>query len=191
MPMLTRRSSPFFAALVVALTAAPLTAVSAQEVIDPPAVDDAIDQTTPLFATGPDAADRLVGDDTDELVARLETEPSLAVDRNGELLIVEPLRAEEDEPIDEEELVGDTDTDGTADDPETEPVSPRASDAAVAATFAMTSKPGALQTVVLDVDGHRTLGTRWNAARDGSAVGSEAIDSAPYDLDGDPTTLTE
>jgi PKD repeat protein len=49
--------------------------------------------------------------------------------------------------------------------------------------FQLHSLPGAPRVIYLDFDGHVTTGTSWNSSRTGGA----AINSAPFDFDGNPS----
>jgi hypothetical protein len=53
--------------------------------------------------------------------------------------------------------------------------------------FQLHSLPGATRVIYLDFNGHTTSGTIWNS----SFTGGAAIASAPFDLDGDPTTFND
>ena len=48
------------------------------------------------------------------------------------------------------------------------------------------SRPGSSRVVYLDVDGHQTTGTPWNA----NATPGPSFWSGPYDVDGDPTSMS-
>lgn len=52
-------------------------------------------------------------------------------------------------------------------------------------TFKLHSRPGSNRVIFLDFDGHVTSGTSWNT----NYTGGAPINSAPYSLDGDPTTF--
>lgn len=52
--------------------------------------------------------------------------------------------------------------------------------------FQLHSLPGATRVIYLDFDGHVTRGTAWNSAY----MGGADIVSAPFDLDGDPSTFS-
>lgn len=52
--------------------------------------------------------------------------------------------------------------------------------------FKLHSLPGATRVIYLDFNGHTTSGTAWNS----STTGGADIVSAPFDLDGDPTTFS-
>jgi len=53
-------------------------------------------------------------------------------------------------------------------------------------TFKLHSRPGSNRVIFLDFDGHVTSNTSWNT----SYTGGAPINSAPYSLDGDPTTFS-
>jgi PKD repeat protein len=52
-------------------------------------------------------------------------------------------------------------------------------------TFKLHSRPGSNRVIFLDFDGHVTSGTSWNT----SYTNGQPINSAPYSLDGDPSTF--
>lgn len=52
-------------------------------------------------------------------------------------------------------------------------------------TFLLNSKPGSSRTIYLDFDGHTTSGSSWNA----NYTSGADIVSAPFDVDGSPTTF--
>ncbi|HEY8559133.1 MAG TPA: PKD domain-containing protein [Pyrinomonadaceae bacterium] len=54
-------------------------------------------------------------------------------------------------------------------------------------TFKLHSRPGSNRVIYLDFNGHVTSGTSWNS----SYTGGQPINSAPYSLDGDPTTFNQ
>lgn len=62
---------------------------------------------------------------------------------------------------------------------------PRAAAAAADDVRTLHSRPGATKVVHLDLDGATLSATAWN-----TAVGSDPVAAAPYDTDGDPSTLS-
>ena len=52
-------------------------------------------------------------------------------------------------------------------------------------TFKLHSRPGSNRVIFLDFDGHVTSGTSWNT----NYTNGQPINSAPYSLDGDPSTF--
>jgi hypothetical protein len=59
------------------------------------------------------------------------------------------------------------------------------SDPATTDAFALHSRPEASRTIYLDWNGHTTTGTSWNSLK-----GIDPIVSAPFDVDGSPTTFS-
>jgi len=177
------RSSPLFAALIIALGVG-LTAPAAgqdgtdQVAVDPPATELTVVGTTNGFTEG-------------ELRDLLDRDASLTIDANGELLYLDPLPVtEESDPDSEPELDSEPGQDpqpGIDSEPgldvsgATSSALPEAVQIDEALTLA--SLQGARHTIVLDVDGHVTTDTSWNAVDDGPA-----IISGPFDLDGDPSS---
>jgi hypothetical protein len=53
-------------------------------------------------------------------------------------------------------------------------------------TFLLHSRPGASKVIYLDFDGHTTAGTLWNS----NYNNGQPIVSAPFDLDGNPSTFS-
>ncbi|MCB1014037.1 MAG: carboxypeptidase regulatory-like domain-containing protein [Acidimicrobiales bacterium] len=98
------------------------------------------------------------------LESLLLTDPTLAVDPDGELLYV-------DEPAPGE---------GAGPAPEVDP-GPEPAPPTDDAVFELHSLPGASHVIYLDFDGSTTTGTSWN-----SSSGIDPIVSPPYDLDGSP-----
>ena len=178
-----RRPSLPLAALVISLSIGLLDPTAAQEPTFP--APDIVDDDE-LFATGPAAVDRLGADlaavaeandvDEDRLRRLLELDTTLAVDPNGELLYLDPLAAE---GPDEVEPDSDSDSDPEPEETEAEAERSERGDG----TPELASLPGATKTLLLDFDGHRTVGSSWNAA-----TGRDTIATGPYDLDGDPAT---
>jgi PKD repeat protein len=54
-------------------------------------------------------------------------------------------------------------------------------------TFQLHSRPGSNRVIYLDFDGHVTSGTSWNT----SYTNGQPINSAPFSIDGDPTTFNQ
>ncbi|MDP3073286.1 MAG: PKD domain-containing protein [Opitutaceae bacterium] len=125
---------------------------------------------------------RAYGLDAQRLATMLRTQPSLGVDINGLLtfacdgLAVRPGAARQGGPAH---------APGNA-------ITASSSTAQLAAgatvdVFQLHSLPGATRVIYLDFTGHTTSGTIWNSAFTGGAT----IVSAPFDLDGDPTTFND
>ncbi len=164
------RSSPLFAALVIALLVGLMAPAAGQEatveiVVDPPATDLSVVAATYGFTT-------------DEIIELLDSDPSLRIDANDELLYVDP-RPETDDTDTGANDSADVDAGEMPSLSVLEPVR-------LDEELTLASLPGARHTIVLDIDGHVTTGTSWNAADDGPA-----IISGPFDLDGDPSSWSE
>lgn len=119
---------------------------------------------------------RLNGIEPHALEALLSREHDLWVDRNGHLLYVceglaVPAGADTTTVADASSAVTGmtTTTDGVT----------TATDA-----FKLHSLPGAARVIYLDLNGHTTSGTAWNS----NFTGGVNIVSAPFDMDGDPTS---
>ena len=106
----------------------------------------------------------------DPLDVASDADETLTVDANGELLFIDPPAPEdaEDEPDDEPDAPAPEEPDAPIDeivigfgidDQSAE------EGAAIPAEFHLASLPGAAKTILLDFDGHRTVGTSWNEAR--------------------------
>jgi len=176
------RSSPLFAALIIALLVALMAPAAGQEpteqtTVDPPATDLSVVATTNGFTE-------------DELIELLDSDPSLAVDTNGELLYLDP-RPTTDDADPGSTSDPDPDPDAGAGDPagsdedETPSLSVLES-VQLDEDLTLASLPGARHTIVLDIDGHVTTDTSWNARDDGPA-----IISGPFDLDDDPSSWSD
>ena len=128
----------------------------------------------------PDVA-RAYGMDAQKLATLFQTQPSLGVDINGVLIFAcdgLAVRPNAGRP-------GNSATPGNA-------ITANSSTAQIAAgaavdVFQLHSLPGASRVIYLDFDGHTTSGTIWNS----SFTGGATIVSAPFDLDGDPTTFND
>ncbi len=112
---------------------------------------DRLPDTARAYGLSPGQLNRMFLDD-----------PTLAVDRRGELLYADEL-APGEEAI--EASAGEL---TAAAPPTTDPV------------FALSSRPGADHTIYLDFDGHTASGTTWNSGA--------TIVSPPYDIDSAPET---
>lgn len=100
-----------------------------------------------------------------QLEAELRADETLHVDRNGELLYVDPLAPGEPAPPESQGAPTE------AGPPTTDPV------------FFLHSRAGADHTIYLDFDGHTTSGTSWN-----SAYGIDPIVSPAYNISGTADT---
>jgi PKD repeat protein len=169
--------------LVAALIVAGGTRSSAQPVKDVnlPAPARGAAAVAALGAHLPEVA-KAYGMDAQRLVTLLQTQPSMEVDVRGALLFacdglaVDPATLHRRNPLRSSE--------GADVVTATSSVTLLASGGAVDA-FQLHSLPGATRTLHLDFDGHVTRGTAWNSAYTGGAD----IVSAPFDLDGDPSTF--
>jgi PKD repeat protein len=136
----------------------------------------------------PDVA-KAYGLEAQDLVTLFQTQPSLGVDTGGALLfacaglsatehgkLVEG-RAKSDNGDKTEEVAG--------------AMTPNSSVTSIATgssvdAFKLHSLPGVSRVIFLDFNGHTTSGTSWNGYNGGSP-----IVSAPFDLDGDPSTFND
>ncbi|WP_414664691.1 PKD domain-containing protein [Horticoccus sp. 23ND18S-11] len=121
-----------------------------------------------------------------ELVTLFRTQPALGVDRGGVLLVAcDGLAVTADGKL-VDGSGGPAETAGpdanalTVDSSVTQLANGSTIDA-----FRLHSLPGVKRVILLDFDGHVTAGTSWNS----SYTSGAAIASAPFDLDGDPTTF--
>ena len=118
-----------------------------------------------------------------ELIALFKNQPALGVDLQGALLFsCDGLAVR----MDGSRL------DKAAADvaPSSEALTPNSSVTLLASgtsvdAFKLHSLPGVSKVIYLDFDGHITSGTSWNS----SYAGGAPIESAPFDLDGDPSTF--
>ncbi|WP_414663018.1 PKD domain-containing protein [Horticoccus sp. 23ND18S-11] len=123
----------------------------------------------------PDVA-RAYGLEAQGLATLLQTQPSLGVDQSGSLLFIcdglsvdaRSLHAKGPKSESSDALTTSSST--------SQLVAGNAVDA-----FQLHSLPGATRVIYLDFDGQTTSNTSWN--------GGATIISAPFDLDGDPTTF--
>lgn len=105
------------------------------------------------------------------LTTLLQTQPALGVDRDGLLnFVCEAPPASALAP--QNATTATSSSSGTV-------------SAATADALHLHSFPGAQRVIYLDFDGHTTSGTQWNK----SFTGDSAIQSAPFDVDGSPSTF--
>ena len=134
------------------------------------------------------AVARAYGMEANHLVTLLQTQPSMGVDKNAALLFAcEGLAVRADGSLvhGRGERGNNAGTTGEAMTPNSS-VTMLANGSAVDA-FKLHSLPGVTRFILLDFNGHTTSGTSWNS----SYNGGNAIVSAPFDLDGDPSTFSE
>jgi PKD repeat protein len=118
---------------------------------------------------------RAYGLDANGLAALFRLQPSLGVDTGGALFFAcDALAVPAGAPL---ALNGSTV--GT--------MSTTTSTPSSADVLTLHSLPGASKVILLDFTGHTTSGTNWNSAY----AGGSSIVSAPFDLDGDPSTFNE
>jgi PKD repeat protein len=134
---------------------------------------------TALGAHLPDVA-KAYGLTSQQLVTLLQTQADLGVDRKGALLFaceglaIAPGKSSLAKP-------------GAANGAVADALTPNSSVTIIASggsvdAFQLHSLPGVTRVIYLDFTGHTTSGTAWNSSGD--------IVSAPFDLDGDPTTFS-
>jgi hypothetical protein len=168
----SRRRRVAFVMVAVLLAIGAMSTVSVDE-----SASAAPTRSRGAYASGRAAVDRLGTDlpavaaehrlDPGTLRRMLLTDPTLAVDRDGELAYFEELPPYEP-AVPATTLEADLVTvSSSADHPE----------------FGLASLPGAAHTIYLDFDGHTTTGTTWN-----TQFGMTNLVSPPFDRDGDPTT---
>ena len=117
------------------------------------------------------------------LQALIRRDRDLWVDREGHLLYVcEGLTIEGDADV-EAAIDDDATEDATTAESEIESSSavPSSTDA-----FKLHSLPGGARKIYLDFTGHTTSGTSWNS----NYTSGKSIVSAPFDMDGSPTTFS-
>ena len=116
------------------------------------------------------AVARKHGKSPEELRRLLLEDETLFLDPNDRLLYIDPARNQELDVYSAN--------------------SPSVSEAApfpYSQTFALHSRPGSSRVIYLDFNGHVTSGTQWN----NSFTGGQAINSAPFSIDGDPNTFNQ
>ena len=118
------------------------------------------------------------GLDPQELATLFQLQPSLGVDTAGALLVSCDLKIADLEAAKKEATSSDLLS-------STSSTTQLASGSTVDA-FKLHSLPGASRVIFLDFDGQTTSGTSWNSAYTGGAP----IVSAPFDMDGDPSTFS-
>src|SRR5687768_8369332 len=187
---LVSRLSAFSSQLLPCIFAAVIPAAHAQPPdVRLPAAAHGSAAVAALGAHLPDVA-KAYGLEAQHLVTLFQTQPSLGVDTAGALLVAcEGLAVTEHGRLVEGRAKSGN---GETAEATAEGMAPNSSVTALATgatvdAFKLHSLPGVTRVIYLDFDGHTTSGTSWNSAFAGGA----AIVSAPFNLDGDPTTFSD